>query len=71
MHGSLYLIEKEAQYRRQAAEQDAQRWRLSNLGRPPSRAWVQARARLVELANAGIQRANRWLVRPSTPQEQC
>jgi hypothetical protein len=71
VHGSLYLIEKEAQYRRQAAEHTAQRWRLANLGRLPSGAWTQAWARSVDLAKAGIQRANRWLARTSKPQEQC
>lgn len=70
MHGSLYLMEKEAQYRRQAAEQDAQRWRLAHLGRLPSGAWTQAWTRSIELAKAGIQRANRWLGRRSEAQEQ-
>jgi hypothetical protein len=71
IQGNPYLRGREAKYRRQVEEQDVQRWRLAKLARPRSRPWLQVRARLVDLANAGIQRVSRWLAQPSEPQEQC
>jgi hypothetical protein len=71
MHDDLLIIEKEAQYRRQAAEHYARQWRMARLDRPRSRPALQARARLVGLADSVVRRVNRWRVRPSKPQEQC
>jgi len=54
MYGSPHLIETEVRYRRQAAEQAAEQWRLAKMARRRYPAQHQARARLVELVNTAI-----------------
>lgn len=70
VYGDPYLIEKEAQYRRQAAEQYARQRRLAKMARRRSPARLPAWARLVGLVNTELHRVRRWPSGPSEAQEQ-
>lgn len=70
VYGDPYLIGKEAQYRRQAAEQVAQQRRLAKMARRRSPARLPAWGRVVGLVNTELPRVRGWLSRISETQEQ-